>query len=92
MSAFVCRILGHRLRFAEFDPITITHALHCDRCGLHGWPGLSPPVSQGADVSGIELGEAVTLPQCSECGERHPFMGTCQACGKEHCHCWDHDE
>ena len=37
MSGIICRIRGHRLRFAEFDPITVTHALHCMRCGLHGW-------------------------------------------------------
>ena len=38
MSRLLCRLFGHRLRMAEFDPITITHAWHCDRCGLHGWP------------------------------------------------------
>ena len=35
----ICRIRGHRLRFAEHCPISAAHALHCDRCGLHGWPG-----------------------------------------------------
>lgn len=37
MNRLLCRLFGHRLRMAEFDPITITHAWHCDRCGIHGW-------------------------------------------------------
>jgi hypothetical protein len=40
MRALLCRIRGHRWRFAEFDPITITHAMHCVRCGSHGWPNI----------------------------------------------------
>lgn len=29
-------------------------------------------------------------PICPECGERHPFYGTCQACYREHCNCYDY--
>lgn len=29
------------------------------------------------------------LPTCLECGQRHPFMGTCRACEREHCDCWE---
>jgi hypothetical protein len=28
-------------------------------------------------------------PVCSECNQRHPFMGTCRACEREHCDCWE---
>lgn len=37
-SRLVCRLRGHRLRFYQFDPITVTHSLRCNRCGLTGWP------------------------------------------------------
>lgn len=31
--------------------------------------------------------DPAVYPICPECGGRHPFMGTCIACEREHCNC-----
>ena len=30
-------------------------------------------------------------PPCPECLGRHPFQGTCIACSREHCDCYEEE-